>query len=262
MELGINGKRALITGAHRGTGRMIATQLAAEGAQVLIQGPDADATRAACDEIPGATPIVGTLTDSDGLDAVAAACESAGGVDILVNNYGTALPGDWEHCEWDDWLEAARHNLLPSARLAQLLLPTMRARGWGRIVNLGTIGSTRPNTRMPHYYAAKGALANLTVSLAKEAGPHGITVNLVSPGLILTDEVREQYLRRGREQGWGDTWEAIEAHVARTSFANPLRRIARREEVADAVLYLVSERASFITGQNLRVDGGAVDIVS
>lgn len=262
MELGIEGRRALVTGAHRGTGRVIARALADEGAQVLLQGPDLAAARQACDEIPGARALAAELTTPEGVDALAADCEAAGGVDILVNNYGTALPGDWQHCDWDDWLEAARHNLLPSARLAQLLMPGMRARGWGRIVNLGTIGSTRPNTRMPHYYAAKGALANLTVSLAKEAGPHGITVNLVSPGLILTDEVRDAYLERGRAKGWGETWEEIEAHVARTSFANPLGRIARREEVADAVLFLVSTRAAFITGQNLRVDGGAVDIVS
>ena len=130
-----------------------------------------------------------------------------------------------------------------------------------RIINLGTIGSTRPNSVMPHYYSAKGALATLTVSLAKELGPRGITVNLVSPGLIRTPEVEAQYLKHALESGWGNDFDAAEAKITEAFFPNPLNRIATREEVADVVLFLASARASFVNGQNIRVDGGAVDIV-
>ena len=89
----------------------------------------------------------------------------------------------------------------------------MLAESWGRIINLGTVGSTRPNSRMPAYYAAKGALATMTMSLAKEVAGSGIPLT-VSPGIILTAEVQEAYLKRGQAKGWGETWEEIEAKVA------------------------------------------------
>ena len=135
----------------------------------------------------------------------------------------------------------------------------MTTRGWGRIINLGTVGSTRPNSRMPAYYSAKGALATMTVSLAKEIAATGVRVNLVSPGLILTPEVEAAYLKKGRKEGWGETWEEVEPHVAKDI---PIKRIARREEVASLVAYLASPLADAIHGQNYRIDGGSVDIVS
>jgi 3-oxoacyl-[acyl-carrier protein] reductase len=135
----------------------------------------------------------------------------------------------------------------------------MQERGWGRIVNLGTVGSTRPAERMPHYYAAKGALATMTVSLAKAVAGSGVTVNLVSPGLIRTPEVEAAWLERGVREGLGDTFEAIEPQLAQDI---PIRRIARREEVADLVAFLVSPLAGAIHGQNIRIDGGALGTVT
>ena len=123
----------------------------------------------------------------------------------------------------------------------------------------GTVGSSSPNARMPHYYAAKGALANLTIGLAKEVAGSNVRVNLVSPGLLLTPEVEQQFLERGRRKGWGDTWAGVEPHVAADI---PIRRIARREEVADLVVYLASPLADAIHGQNIRIDGGGLGIVS
>ncbi|MFK7915768.1 MAG: SDR family NAD(P)-dependent oxidoreductase, partial [Pseudomonadales bacterium] len=129
---------------------------------------------------------------------------------------------------------------------------------WGRIINLGTVGSTSPNARMPHYYSAKGALATMNASLAKELAGTGVRVNLVSPGLIATPEVQAAYIAKGKKQGWGDTWEAVEPHVAKDI---PIGRISRREEIADLVCFLASPRADAIHGQNIRIDGGQLGIV-
>jgi NAD(P)-dependent dehydrogenase (short-subunit alcohol dehydrogenase family) len=152
-------------------------------------------------------------------------------------------------------------NLLSAARLAQALAPGMRERGWGRIVNLGTIGSHQPNNIMPAYYAAKGALATLSVSLAKELGGTGITVNTVSPGLVRTEEVEAAYRARARRKGLAEDWESVQAMIVERDFPNPCARIAEREEVADLVAYLCSPRAGFVNGQNIRIDGGAVRYV-
>lgn len=257
MQLDLNDKIVLITGAHRGTGQVMAAGFAAEGARVLLHGFEQSDAASACSGI-AAEPVFGDICTDAGADAVAAQCDRAGAVEILVNNYGAADGGSWESSGTADWIDAYQRNVLSAQRMIQRLVPGMRARGWGRIINLGTIGSTRPAGRMPHYYAAKGALATMTASLAKALAGTGIRVNLVSPGLIRTPEVEAAYLSRGRREGWGDTWEEIEAHIAGDV---PIRRIVRREEVADLVLFLASPRADAIHGQNIRIDGGALDIM-
>jgi len=258
MELGLNHRTALVTGSHRGTGQIIAKQLLQEGAQVLVHGLEPGQAEACVEEIGGGQAVTGDITTDSGADAVAEQC---GGyrVDILVNNYGTADPGSWEQSSADDWIEAYQKNVLSAQRMIRHLLPDMRQQGWGRIINLGTVGSSRPNARMPGYYAAKGALANMSVGLAKEVAGSGVRVNLVSPGLILTPEVEAAYLAKGQREGWGSSWAEIEPHVAKDI---PIRRIARREEVAALVAFLCSDLADAIHGQNIRIDGGAVDIVS
>ena len=256
MDLGLNGRRALVTGSYRGTGLIIARHLAAEGADVCVHGFDETQARSAVDEIGTGTPVWGDITNDAGAAAVTDACPA---VDILVNNYGTADRGSWESSSADDWVRLYEINVLSAQRMIRHYLPGMRSSGWGRIINLGTVGSTRPNSRMPHYYAAKGALANMTVSLAKEVAGSGVRVNLVSPGLILAPEVEAQYLKTGARKGWGDTWEAVEPYVA---VDIPIGRIVRREEVADLVVFLASDRADALHGQNVRIDGGSLDIVS
>ena len=258
MNLELTGHTAIVTGSHRGTGLIIARHLLREGATVLVHGFTADQARAAVAELGAGIAVAGDICTDAGAQKLIDTCLEYH-VDILVNNYGTADAGDWQKSDSSAWIDAYEKNVLSAQRLIRGLLPLMRARGWGRVLNLGTIGSTRPNAIMPHYYAAKGALAAMTVSLAREVAGTGIRVNLVSPGLILTPEVEAAYLERGRRKGWGSTWAEIEAHVAADI---PIGRIVRREEVADLVAFLASPLADAIHGQNFRIDGGAVSIVS
>ena len=263
MDMDLEGRAALVTGAHRGTGAGIAKGLAAEGARVVVHGFAAGEADAVAEEIGDeAIPIAGDiLTDEGAAAAAEAALAAAGRIDILVNNYGKAERGTWMESGSADWIDLYEKNVLSAARMVRLLVPAMKQAGWGRVVNLGTVGSSRPGARMPAYYAAKGALATMTVSLAKDLAGTGITVNTVSPGLIRTVEVEETYRKLAARKGWGETWAEIEAGIMREVMENPTGRIARIEEVADLVAFLVSPRAGFINGQNIRIDGGAVDIV-
>jgi 3-oxoacyl-[acyl-carrier protein] reductase len=259
MDLALSGKTALVTGSHRGTGTMIAARLLDEGATVFVHGFTRAEADQACETIGGGIAVAGDIATSAGTEALLDACTDGPSVDILVNNYGTAGAGSWSDSDEFAWLDMYQRNVLSAQRLIHRLLPSMRARHWGRIINLGTVGSTRPVARMPHYYAAKGALATMTISLAKEVAGSGITVNLVSPGLIHTAEVEASYLAQGRRRGWGETWAEVEPHVAADI---PIGRIVRREEVADLVAFLASPRADAIHGQNIRIDGGALGILT
>ncbi len=257
MDLKLSGSTALVTGSHRGTGNIIAATLLEEGVDVYVHGLEAGQAEAAVEALGGGIAVTGDITTDAGADALGAALTKP--VDFLINNYGTADPGSWQESTAADWITAYEKNVLSAQRMIRICLPGMRERNSGRIINLGTVGSSRPNARMPGYYAAKGALANMTIGLAKEVSGSGIRVNLVSPGLILTPEVETAYLETGKRKGWGDTWAEVEPHVARDI---PIRRIARREEVAALVAYLCSPLADAIHGQNIRIDGGAVDIVT
>ena len=227
---------------------------------MLVHGFTIDEAQQACSAIGGGTAVYGDIATQAGSDALIECC-AAGAADRHSRSTTTAppAPGNWDDTDEAAWLDMYQRNVLSAQRLIRHVLPNMRARRWGRIINLGTVGSTRPAARMPHYYAAKGALATLTMSLAKEVAGAGITVNLVSPGLIHTAEVEASYLAQGRRNGWGQTWAEVEPHVAADI---PIGRIVRREEVADLVAFLASPRADAIHGQNIRIDGGALGVLT
>ena len=260
MDTSLHGRTALVTGSYRGTGAAIAKQLHEEGARTILHEFERGQAQQLADELGTVDVVCADISSEEGCAELLQQIQALGAdVDVLVNNYGTAAGGTWQSASSDAWLDMYQRNVLSAARLCRAFLPDMQDRRWGRIINLGTIGSSRPNARMPHYYAAKGALAAMTMSLVREAGANGVTINLVSPGLILTDEVRSYWLDRGNRNGWGTTWEEIEPHVAAEI---PLGRIARREEVADLVSFLASDRAACIHGQNIAVDGGALGLVN
>lgn len=259
MDLNLKNKVALVTGSNRGTGERIAATLASEGARVVFHSNEQGGADAAVAAVDGALGVWGDVSTEGGCEQVLAQTRDAvGEVDILVNSYGTATAGKWAVSDTNDWLDMYQKNVLSAARLIQGLVPAMKTKGWGRIVQLGTIGSHQPNSIMPHYYAAKGALATMSVSLTKELSHTGITVNTISPGYIRTAELEAGFRRRAEKKGWGDDWNDIVKHIVASEYPNPCGRIAERQEVADLVAFICSDRAGFINGQNIRIDGGAV----
>ena len=263
MQLDFSDRTALVTGSDRNTGATIARRLSESNATVIIHSNRCDGSAArAAQEVNNGYSVEGDIATEAGCQAVLEQLQNtAPDIDILVNNYGTASYAKWDSASTADWLDMYQKNVLSVARLVQAIAPEMKKRRWGRIVNLGTIGSHRPGTIMPHYYAAKSALANLGVSLTQELAGTGITVNTVSPGLIHTPDLEAGYRVRAGKKGWGEDWVDIERHIVTEDFPNPCERLCTREEVADLVLFLCSENAGFINGQNIRIDGGAIAYV-
>jgi 3-oxoacyl-[acyl-carrier protein] reductase len=264
MDLNLQGKRALVSGSNRGTGRVVALRLAAEGVIVCVHGPTAGSAQDVVEEITDAggtaQGVFGDLTTDEGVAECSRAVGERG-VDILVNNFGMATAGRWLESSADVWLDAYQKNVLSGVRLATTFVPAMRARGWGRVLFVGTSGATRPGARTPHYYAAKSALPAVALSLAKELASTGITVNTISPGLLRTPEVEAWLKSRAEKKGWGDDWPMIERRALAEMGDNPTGRLGLPDDVAAAVLFLVSDVASYINATHLRVDGGMHDHV-
>ncbi len=265
MDLGLAGKTVLVTASFRGTGRGIVRVLAHEGANVIVHGFDLGSAETVADEIRAAgghaRAVAGDLLTDDGADALAA---EVGPIDVLVANYGVAEGGSWfgESTDEAAWFDSYNKNILSAIRLVRRCVPAMRERHWGRVILVGTVGTLRPGTRQPQYYAAKGALPGITTSLAKELAGTGITVNLVSPGIIATDEVRERFTKRAEKLGRPTDWASVQTLVFEEFMDLPTRRVPEPEDVGHLVAFLASERSSSITGANYRIDGGAADAVT
>jgi 3-oxoacyl-[acyl-carrier protein] reductase len=262
MNLELNGKRILITGSYRGTGAGLARVVAREGAAVWVHGFERDPAEAVAQSIREegheAHAVAGDIrTDEGARDVV----DGVGEIDVLVNNYGVAEGGTWES-PTEDWIDIYQKNVLSGVRLVQALTPGMRERGWGRVIFLSTVGYVRPNSRMPHYYASKTALINMTVSLAKQLAHTGITVNCVSPGIIATEEIREMMRRRAEKNGEPTDWPSLEKKIARGGdMANPAGIVGDPEDIGHLIAFLASDKARYINAANLRIDGGTADSI-
>jgi 3-oxoacyl-[acyl-carrier protein] reductase len=267
MDLGLDGKVALVTGSYRGTGAGIARVLAAEGATVLVHALEpgqADGTvQTIADAGHRCRPVVGDLrTEAGTATLVAAVRDATGTVDIVVNNYGVAEGSDWESSDTTSWHDSYDTNVVTAVRVTQAFLPDLRAAGWGRVVFVSTVGATRPGDRIPEYYAAKGALPSMAVSLAKHLAGTGITVNCVSPGIIATPEIVERFTEQARRAGRGTDWLSVEQLILEGRMANPSGRVATPEDVGRFVAFVVGEPGWHLNGAHLRFDGGAADAVT
>lgn len=262
MELGIAGRRALVAGSSSGIGAAIAVALAAEGARVVIHGRDRERAESVAGRIrraAGEAAIVcGDLGDPAAVEAVARAALAAfDGIDILVNSAGASDHFDpWLDTSVSTWQRQYQLSTLYAVRLIQMMVPTMRSNGWGRIINISSAVVYQPSPFAPDYTAAKAALQVAAPGLAGALGGEGITVNTVCAGTILTSNTQNVMQSHAKSMGLSEVGEALERRMATDVWPNPLRRFGRPEEVAAAVCFLASDRASYVSGTTLRVDGG------
>jgi 3-oxoacyl-[acyl-carrier protein] reductase len=244
VDLKLGGRRALVTGASAGIGRAIALELAREGVRLVITGRRADAlaeVARAIGSISGtpAAVVVHDALDEGYVEAVAsAALDALGAVEILVNNAGGSRPFGRDAGE-PQWNEAMTLNFTRHRQLTQRLLPAMIANGWGRIVNI--TGKSEPEG-VNGAFCAKAAVHSWAKGLSREVGRHGITVNCVPPGRVMSDQIRRNYTPEYR--AWQSEHEI------------PVGRYGEPEELADLVVFLASPRAGYITGAVIPVDGG------
>ena len=247
MDLGgrLRGRVALVTGAARGMGLEIARRLAAEGATVWLGGRDRTALEQGIGTIDGdSRAIAFDIGDEAACIAALAEIQQATGLDILVNNAGARDRRSFAEIERADMERLLRTNLVAPFDLARRVVPMMRARGYGRIVNVTSIASEIARGDAS-YTASKAGLDGVTRSLAAELGPAGITVNAVAPGFVLTEANAE----------WFEGSSEIADHLERRT---SLGRWAKPEEIAGVVAFLVSQDGSYVTGHTLIVDGGYV----
>lgn len=253
MELGIDGRRALVCGASKGLGRACAMSLAREGVWVTITARGAEALEATAKDIrveTGAevTTVVGDITTPDGRAAALAATPKP---DILVTNAGGPAPGDFRDWSRDDWIKALDANMLTPIDLIKATVDGMIARRFGRIVNITSGAVKAPIDRLGLSNGARTGLTGFVAGLARSTVQHNVTVNNLLPGPFDTD--RMSYLLKAAAQASGRSFE--EERRARES-ANPAKRMGDPREFGDACAYLCSAQAGFITGQNFLLDGG------
>jgi NAD(P)-dependent dehydrogenase (short-subunit alcohol dehydrogenase family) len=264
MDLKLEGRVALITGSSKGIGEGVARGLAREGAVVIVHGRNKARTEEVAHDIVAkggrAHAVAGDLTkEEDVRHLVDEAQAFIRPVGILVNNAGgSGEPEDWVSTRHETWAAAYDRNVLAAVRVTARLLPQMRDAKWGRVVNISSLAALMPPAKRPDYGAAKAAMIAMTASLAKAVAADGITANTVSPGTIHSVSLDAAFRRAALSRGLAADapWTEVEQAVLPTFAQVPIGRVGTLEEIADAIAFLVSPRASYITGANLRLDGG------
>lgn len=235
----LNGQTALVTGASRGIGKAIAAQLVELGADVIICGTNDESLRATATEIGASRTIAADLGSLEGVEKIIL---QAGKVDVLVNNAGITRDGLFLRQSDDDWADILQVNLTAAVKLTRGLLGGMLKQRQGRVINITSVVGHTGNTGQTNYVAAKAGLTGFTKALAQEVSRKGITVNCVAPGFIET----------------AMTAELPEATMASYVSNIAARRFGSAQDVAQAVAFLASDAANYITGTTLHVDGGMV----
>lgn len=259
MDLGLKDKVALVTASSKGLGRACALALAREGAKVAICARDGKALKVAADEIVMTTgsevlAVPADMNNSrDIQQVVKETVKHFGKLHILVTNAGGPPAGSFADFEDRQWQEALNLTLMSMVRLIRAALPYMQQEGWGRIINITSTSVKEPLDNLVLSNSIRPAVHGLAKTLAQQFAPYGITVNNVMPGTIRTDRVEQ--LAQARSEKNGQT--AAEA-IIEMGKAAALGRIGEPEEFGAVVAFLASERASYITGASLPVDGGRI----
>ncbi len=264
MDLHLKGRRALVSGSSSGIGEAIARMLAAEGAYVIVHGRNRERAEQVAADIDAAGVAIGSLSDDDGAAAVhAAAVEALGGnIEILINNAGGSSTGNTSRSpieiSADDWISNYHANTLSAVRLCRHVVPAMVAAKFGRVVNVSSAVALQPNNMGSDYSGAKAALNNFTVSLAGSLKGVGVTVNTLTPGVIMVDGLIR--FARARYKDPDMTTEDITLRLASEGVFDlpPVGRLGTPEELAIIACTLASPAMGFVTGSNYRVDGGQV----
>ncbi len=256
MELDLQGRTAVVTGASRGIGLAIAQALITEGVTVVAGARSTTPALAELVTAGGAIAVEVDLTAPMGPERLVGA--APGPIDIVVNNVGNApaRPGGFLSVTDDQWLATLGLNLMPAVRTVRAALPGMLEAGRGSIITVCSVNSTLADPMVIDYGAAKAALANFSKALSKEVGPKGVRVNTVSPGPVATDLwLSDHGVAAAVASATGTRPEDVAAGAAHQS---PTGRFSRPDEVADLVVLLASDRTANVTGADFTIDGGLV----
>lgn len=256
MDLGLKGKRALVTASSKGLGRGCAEALAEAGVDLVLNARGEEALKAAAAEIRDAygvsvTAVAADITTDEGRAKV---LDAAGTVDILVTNAGGPPPGIWSDWSRDDFIKALDANMLAPIALMQAVLPEMIEKGWGRVVNITSQSVKAPIAALGLSNSARAGLTGFVAGTSRQVAPFGVTINNLLPGIHATD--RAVGLDTGVAKQQGMTLDA--ARAAREATI-PARRYGTAQEFGQTCAFLCSQHAGFIVGQNILLDGGATN---
>ena len=257
MDLGLRGKVALVAAASRGLGRAIAEELAAEGATLFLCARGADVLETARRDIASRSggdvrAITADLSRLEDVQRVTSEALSAfGRVDILVTNAGGPPAGTFEAHDWATWERAVNLTLRSVVEMTRAVLPGMQQRKWGRVINVTSIAVKQPVDNLMLSNSLRAAVTGFARTLANEVATNGITVNNILPGYTRTERVEELAAATAAKEGLAQS-----DIVARFENQIPMRRLGEPPEFAALAAFLASERASYITGQSIAVDGG------
>lgn len=257
MDLGLSGRQAIVAAASKGLGRACAMSLAREGASVAICARDEGELKATRDEIAeetGATVVAipaDVSQEEDAVRLVREGAEALGGCQIVVPNAGGPPTGRFADFSDEDFKSAFELNFLSTVRMTREALPLMREAGYGRVVVIGSLAIKQPLANLMLSNAIRAGMAGWARTLADEVAPNGITVNVVLPGRIYTDRIVS--LLEGQAQREGRPLDEVKESEAKSI---PLGRFGDPQELGDVVAFLASERASYLTGCFIQIDGG------